>query len=280
MEEWSVDPLKCTKEDSTWSMQIPAATTEDVSPVEITLSDNTDILVQEGGFVSLVGLLTDTTCPTSDSLDVKFELKSAVLGTNVQTLTIAINKPEKSKDGEETQAFSGVSIADVDQQSATDKKTNTNKQETVKEVEVEEPPEPIKVSRLSMSPQGSLKIQFTKPFLPLPFWVTSNATKSKKLQSTDFSFEDALTVEVEGQDDFEIDKSIGEIIITEITDRSLTIQVLFGDISAISKNIRDPDMLIITLAMPNIFIDAETGEALSTDPIVFKLPVGAQYTPS
>jgi len=55
----------------------------------------------------------------------------------------------------------------------------------------------------------------------------------------------------------------------------LTIQVLFGDISAISKNIRDPDMLIITLAMPNIFIDAETGEALSTDPIVFKLPVGA-----
>lgn len=34
----------------------------------------------------------------------------------------------------------------------------------------------------------------------------------------------------------------------------------------------------ITFALPELFIDKETGKALSEEPLVFKLKVGKQYT--
>ena len=68
------------------------------------------------------------------------------------------------------------------------------------------------------------------------------------------------------------------MLVTEITDTSFTVQVAFSDINSISSELREPDILIVKLDMPDIFIDAETGEPLSTDPIELKLPIGAQYT--
>lgn len=79
MDDWKADPLTCTDKDASWSVQLPAVTTEDVSPVVVNLVDNTDLFVLEGGIMSLV---TTSTCPSVDSIDVKFSLKSDVLGLN------------------------------------------------------------------------------------------------------------------------------------------------------------------------------------------------------
>ena len=42
--------------------------------------------------------------------------------------------------------------------------------------------------------------------------------------------------------------------------------------------IAEPDVLLITFALPELFIDEETRKALSQEPIVFKLPLSKQYT--
>ena len=107
--------------------------------------------------------------------------------------------------------------------------------------------------------------------------VADKTTEAKRSLSTD-TFEDAISLEIEGLKDFDVDKSIASMLVSEITSTSLTVQVLFSDLNAISSELREPDTLILTLDMPHIFIDAETGEPLSTDPMEFKLPVGAQYT--
>ena len=40
----------------------------------------------------------------------------------------------------------------------------------------------------------------------------------------------------------------------------------------------EPDTLVITINMPEIFIDAETGKPLAQEPIEFRILLGAQYT--
>ena len=61
-----------------------------------------------------------------------------------------------------------------------------------------------------MSPDSKFKIQFSKPFLPLPFGVTpvpEKTTEAKRSLNT-FKFEDAVSLEIEGVKDFDVDKSI------------------------------------------------------------------------
>ena len=58
----------------------------------------------------------------------------------------------------------------------------------------------------------------------------------------------------------------------------MDIQINFSDTRAISQDISEPDTLLITFNAPEIFIDAETGEPMSTEPIEFEIPIGEQMT--
>ena len=40
----------------------------------------------------------------------------------------------------------------------------------------------------------------------------------------------------------------------------------------------EPDEIDVRIEMPEIFISAESLEPLSTEPIEFRIPIGAQYT--
>ena len=54
----------------------------------------------------------------------------------------------------------------------------------------------------------------------------------------------------------------------------MTIQVVFAVPAAISSEILEPDTLALTIKQPEIFIDAETNEALDTGKLEFKRSIG------
>jgi len=58
----------------------------------------------------------------------------------------------------------------------------------------------------------------------------------------------------------------------------LTIQIVFADRSAISKDIREPDTLVVLLKTPQIFVDAETGEAFESEQLKFSIKLGSQMS--
>ena len=51
--------------------------------------------------------------------------------------------------------------------------------------------------------------------------------------------------------------------LTESTDTSVKINIDFGDVDAISQDINEPDEVSVKFVMPELFVDAETGESLS-----------------
>ena len=213
MDDWKADPLTCTDKDASWSVQLPAVTTEDVSPVVVNLVDNTDLFVLEGGIMSLV---TTSTCPSVDSIDVKFSLKSDVLGLNDQTLTISLNPPDQSAEVDsETPAFAGVVIpTENSQTSKPGQRINSNEQFKLENDEEEaEPVEPLRVDKLIMTPKGNLKVKFSKEILPLPFVIPKKESNeaTRELQTPavpSVTISDAITLEIDGADEVEIDKSI------------------------------------------------------------------------
>ena len=65
---------------------------------------------------------------------------------------------------------------------------------------------------------------------------------------------------------------------SDYSDTHVDIQINFSDTRAISQDISEPDTLVLTLNAPEIFIDAETGLPMSTEPIVYEIPIGEQMT--
>lgn len=65
---------------------------------------------------------------------------------------------------------------------------------------------------------------------------------------------------------------------SDYSDTHVDIQINFRDTRAISQDISEPDTLVLTLNAPQIFIDAETGLPMSTEPIVYEIPIGEQMT--
>ena len=61
----------------------------------------------------------------------------------------------------------------------------------------------------------------------------------------------------------DFDKSIVNVKLTESTDTSVKIKIDFGDVDAISQDINQPDEVSVKFVMPELFVDAETGESLS-----------------
>ena len=55
-------------------------------------------------------------------------------------------------------------------------------------------------------------------------------------------------------------------------------QITFADTKAISQEITYPDNLIMTITLPELFVDAETGTTMQPGALSYMIPVGAQYT--
>ena len=54
----------------------------------------------------------------------------------------------------------------------------------------------------------------------------------------------------------------------------VTIGVSFNDVSSITKDIKEPDILVIELILPQLFKDAETDEPLSKETIRKEILIG------
>lgn len=85
-----------------------------------------------------------------------------------------------------------------------------------------------------------------------------------------------MTLRIKDQDE-DLDKLIMKIDLVEVKSTSLSVQVFFANTAAISQDIREPDTLIVKIALPWLFIDAETDEPLATEPIEFTMQLGMQY---
>lgn len=78
-----------------------------------------------------------------------------------------------------------------------------------------------------------------------------------------FDIEEVLELTVLDDDPSdEFDKRIEKVSLTEISDSSITIQVAYYDIKAISAEINEPDSLEIVILKPDLFVDAETYKPL------------------
>ena len=103
-----------------------------------------------------------------------------------------------------------------------------------------------------MSPDGKLGMKFSRAIIP------EQATENtRKLASV--ALADAVTMEIEDVDEIEMDKSIAQVIIEDITSFSFTMQVVFSDTKSISQELREPDILIVNVTLHKLFNDAETG---------------------
>ena len=60
---------------------------------------------------------------------------------------------------------------------------------------------------------------------------------------------------VEGQEE-EIDKSVVDFKLIQSDETSFTLKINFYDLKVISKDITEPDVLIVNFTDPGLFIDA------------------------
>ena len=66
--------------------------------------------------------------------------------------------------------------------------------------------------------------------------------------------------------------------LVKLTDTELTLQLQWSDFWAISPNIAEPDYLLVIFKLPELFIDAETGQPMGDEELEFGVPVGAQFS--
>ena len=108
-----------------------------------------------------------------------------------------------------------------------------------------------------MSPFGSLTVSFSKAILPLPLTLAPVMEAGTK-RSLQVQLENVIRMKIEDQDT-ELDKNIASVEIIEIGTTYFTVHVEFADTSAITSQLLEPDTLIVTIDMPELFVDAETG---------------------
>lgn len=74
---------------------------------------------------------------------------------------------------------------------------------------------------------------------------------------------DILEMHVADDDPYDdLDKTISKFKLDGISEKKLSLTVLFNDLTAISKDVTEPDMLSVKFLKPNLFIDEETGLTL------------------
>ena len=78
------------------------------------------------------------------------------------------------------------------------------------------------------------------------------------LKSDLFKVQDAIKFEVRDADEDEsLDKSISDVTLDKVTDKTLDFSVNFKDPKSITTNILEPDVLEIYLLLPQLIVDAE-----------------------
>lgn len=201
MDGWETEPLTCSqsKGGEEWSMQLPAATTEDIAPVEVDLvgpAEALEVFMLTDGIVSIKDAAD--VCILGEEVELEFNLKSDVVGTNEQKLSVQIEKKVEEDDDDdddggdddgpvETGTQVGVKIT-----ASSEDKDNKSSSSYVPEAK---PSRPLKVSKVKMSPTGLLSISFSKAIvLPLPFEVYDPDKKTRLLQNK--KLEDAFSVGV------------------------------------------------------------------------------------
>ena len=78
---------------------------------------------------------------------------------------------------------------------------------------------------------------------------------------------------IEDEDEF-LDKSIAKFELFDQDKTSVTIQVVFTDPTAISREILEPDTLVLSINNLKIFIDVETNQPLDAEKLEFKHQIG------
>ena len=175
----------------------------------------------------LQGLL----CPSTDSISLRFELSSNILGTAIETLTIPVVRPK--------------SLIPV----------YYNTQNV---------PDRLKIASLDITILGVLTITFNRDILrPAIIVVKPNNDQedsSRQLQAnqedlTDkrglFDLQDVLKVNVRyTYEDDDEEKLIQDISLQAVTNRTLEVQVNFVNPFSITSNIMEPDDLDIEFILP------------------------------
>lgn len=81
--------------------------------------------------------------------------------------------------------------------------------------------------------------------------------------------EDAIKLSLLSRDDFEkempADMLIEKISFVQANSKALIANLVFKDTSALSVDVEDPDILILRIEAPGLFIDVETGLRLEGD---------------
>ena len=89
MDGFEADPLTCTAGDSSWSVQLPPVTQEDIGLIKVELVDSSphaSLFMLSEGVLSLSSNATESfdprTCPYSEKtqIDFNFKLSSELLG--------------------------------------------------------------------------------------------------------------------------------------------------------------------------------------------------------
>ena len=108
-----------------------------------------------------------------------------------------------------------------------------------------------------MNSRGELKIKFNRPILDLP--LDQQGLRHLKQQAR-FKIKDLFRVSVKDAEEFdEEDKSIKSLTYKKVgseASQEISIFVEFNDNSAISNDIKEPDVLIVELLRPELIIDA------------------------
>ena len=73
---------------------------------------------------------------------------------------------------------------------------------------------------------------------------------------------------------------LGSYVIDEVTETSIDISINFDKPSMISTDQSSPDVLEVKFVLPDVIVDAETGEKLEPDEteLIFYLTLGFQYS--
>lgn len=103
----------------------------------------------------------------------------------------------------------------------------------------------LKVESLNVSKSGMLSIKFSQDLLILPIDIFNSTTSSSRAltESKNYDIAEVLDIWVKDVDYFknseDIDKSIKDYYLSKVENDTMSVQLLFGDMSQISPELTD-----------------------------------------
>ena len=119
-----------------------------------------------------------------------------------------------------------------------------------------------------MQADGTLTLAFNKPIKQPDIIIgdPDQVSESTRLLNKLWSLDEVIKISVKDADeDDTFDKQICGSKLTKFDPLMLTIEVSFCNPKDITSDILEPDVMEITIALPQLFIDAETNKSIQTD---------------